>query len=266
VYLTAYEKSKELNPLTLVSDQKKTYKYSKQSWTPENYTKKYLDEVSHQYALKQSLNSATAAVGMELPLSEIIDIFRRAGVNSTIPEVPSLVLGAMDLKPIEVVEAYSTLARLGSHQSLRFWQALVSTDGTAQVAPLNLGEQKFSSEASAMVVGMLKATNQNGTAQLIGKSNPNFQSAGKTGTTSDYRDAWYAGFTPRYLTLVWIGYDRSQNHGLTGASGPLPVWLPIMQSLSRHQPNVDFAWPETVLSEMQNAPPEVEPSQVILRK
>ena len=102
---------------------------------------------------------------------------------------------------------------------------------------------------------MMKQTVQTGTAAAIGKSGFNKPAAGKTGTTSDSRDAWFAGFTPTRLTIAWLGYDQKESHGLTGASGPVPIWLDFMKAVTPTESPDDFKWPDSVHTE------KVQPAQ-----
>lgn len=266
VYLTAFEENKELNPASLILDQKETYKIHRQSWTPENYTKKFYGEVSLNYALKNSLNAATVKLGMDLDLDSIIDNLRRAGVESQMEKVPSIMLGSMDARPIEMAEAYLTLARMGRHIKPRFYDYLVFANGNVQSNVETDSEQVFTPEATAMVVSILEDATRAGTSQMIKRSGFNWPAAGKTGTTSDYRDAWFVGFTPKDLALIWVGFDQSQNHGLTGGSGAVPLWINVMKEVSKHRAISDFVWPENTEIRSQRIPPEETDSNILLRR
>lgn len=266
VYITAFDENPELSPLSLIMDEKKSYPLHRKSWTPENYDKKFHGEVTLNYALKNSLNASTAALGLQFDLDDIIKHMKAAGIRSNIPKVPSLTLGAMDLKPIEVAEAYLTIARMGNHIDPQFVDHLVYANGQVESFVRPDAEQKLSAEATGMVVGIMKEVNRSGTARAIAASGFPWPSAGKTGTTSDYRDAWYVGFTPWDLTLVWVGYDQPQSHGLTGGGGALPVWLTLMRNYSEHRPVQDFIFPESLRMEELVTPPDTQPSQVWLRK
>lgn len=266
VYLTAFENNQDLNPASVVLDEKSTYKIHKQSWSPENYTKKFYGDVSLNYALKNSLNAATVKLGMDLDLDEIVENFRRAGVSSPIDKVPSMMLGSLDARPIEMAEAYLTLARLGRHIKPRFYDYLVFANGSIQSNVEPESDQVFTPESTAMVVSIMEDATKTGTSSLISRSGFGWPAAGKTGTTSDYRDSWFIGFTPRDLTMIWVGFDQSQNHGLTGGSGSVPLWISVMKEVSKHHPPVDFLWPETTEMRLQRIPPEETDSRILLRK
>ncbi len=266
VYLTAFEDKEDLNPGSLVLDEKHTYKIFKQSWTPENYAKKFFGEVSLNYALKNSLNAATVKLGMDLELDSIVDNLKRAGIESPIDKVPSIMLGSLDARPIEMAEAYLTLARMGRHLKPRFYDYLVFANGSVQSNIDDDTAQVFTPEATAMVVSIMQDATKTGTSSSISKSGFEWPAAGKTGTTSDYRDSWFIGFTPRDLTVVWVGFDQSQNHGLTGGSGSVPLWISVMKEVSKHRAPVDFSWPETTELQSRRIPPEEVDSTILLRR
>ena len=117
-----------------------------------------------------------------------------------------------------------------------------------------------------MVVSMLRENNKSGTGAAVAQSGITVESAGKTGTTNESKDAWYAGFTPDRTTLVWVGYDRNESHGLTGSSGALPAWIQFMKKASVHDAHQQFAWPkDTELETVRNLD-ETEDAEVLVRE
>lgn len=248
VYLAALEnvtpEGNPYTPLTQVEDVKFTYKYEGQKWSPENYDKKYRGAIPMYRGLKDSLNAATASVGVAVGLNSVVDIARRLGIDSKLLPLPSITLGAFELYPIEVLRAYTTLARTGSKIDLSFIRTVEDLD--ANLIFINHYEEQLATapENVAVLVGMMKQTLETGTARaarLWGFTHP---AAGKTGTTSDTRDSWFAGFTPYHVAIVWLGYDNNEPHGLTGASGALPIWTDYMKSYASHFPPIDFPIPE----------------------
>lgn len=252
VYLAALEsrtlEGEFYNPLTPVLDEAFVYKQGGQKWSPENYDKKFLGTIPLFAALKNSINSATAKLGLDLGLGTILDVARRAGIKSPISLVPSLTLGAFELYPMEVAESYLTLARMGSYKPISQIRRIEDLNGTILYEPSHRLEQRFAPEVTAVLIGMMKQTVLAGTARSLATQGFNYPAAGKTGTTSDTKDAWFAGFTPEIVTVVWVGYDDNTPHGLTGASGALPIWADFMKSESQRRLQRDFDWPEgTVL-------------------
>jgi penicillin-binding protein 1B len=169
--------------------------------------------------------------------------------------VPSLTLGAFELYPREVLQAYTTLANLGDHVQLRTIHRIEDSTGSSLHETGLDRENRIDVTATAELVGMMKQTIQSGSARSVllnGFTNP---AAGKTGTTNDKKDAWFAGFTPYHAAIVWVGYDDNTSHNLTGASGAVPIWTQYMKSYGVSFPAEDFAWPEsTTLRDYQMEP------------
>lgn len=251
VFLAALENrdtsGKPYTPLTLVDDVPFNYRFEGQSWSPKNYANEYAGEVPLFYALKNSLNAATAKVGLQIGLDKIISVARRAGYTSELLPYPSLTLGAFEIYPWEVATGLLTIARMGNRLPLTFIRYAEDLTGTVTYEPtLDIGEQVFAPQIVAILIGMMKQTLLTGTArssQAMGFHKP---AAGKTGTTSDTKDTWFAGFTPHILTVTWTGYDDNTPTGLTGASGALPLWIEFMNDFAAKYPSDDFAWPESV--------------------
>lgn len=249
VYLSALESldsnAETRTPLTLLEDQKTTFTDQGQKWTPENYDGVYHSQVPMYYALKSSLNVATAQLGIQIGLDGIVDLARRLGVRSHLEAMPSLTLGAFEMAPIEVLQVYSTLARFGNKFPLTTIERIESLEGENLYQFLIEPERVVSEEAVAVLVGMMKQTLISGTGRGVLKSGFLHPAAGKTGTTSDYRDSWFAGFTPYHVAIAWVGYDSNKPSGLTGGSGAAPIWTDYMKNFGSEFPSVDFRWPET---------------------
>lgn len=248
VFLAALESSRSdgslYNPLTLIDDLPFEHKYDGQTWSPKNYDGRFYGSVPLYYALKDSLNAATAQLGITIGLDHVVDVLKRFKVQSSISALPSLTLGALELSPWEVVQAYATVANLGKHQNLTLIRKITNTEGQVLYQPERSPEQVSGAEHVATLVGMMKQAFVSGTAKGAKRLGFDKPAAGKTGTTSDTKDAWFVGFTPQVLTGVWVGYDNNTPVGLTGASGALPIWSRIMAPLLAEAPAVDFSWPE----------------------
>jgi penicillin-binding protein 1B len=250
VYLAAFESltndGKPFTPLTQVLDEATTHKYEGQSWTPRNYEGTYNGSVPVFFALKESLNAATANVGVQIGLNNVIDSARRLGVTSNIAPVPSLTLGAFELSPLEVLQSYSALAALGHKTPLSLIWRLETLSGGELYQLLPEPLEVIATDTTSVLVGVMKQTLVSGTgrgARLAGFSHP---AAGKTGTTNDKKDAWFAGFTPYHTAVVWVGYDDNTSLNLTGGTGAVPIWTNYMKSYGASFPSEDFVWPEGV--------------------
>jgi penicillin-binding protein 1B len=158
--------------------------------------------------------------------------------------VPAATLGAFELYPLEVLESYTALARFGNRINLSTLRGLTDLKGQKLYQREIQAEQVLPKEPVAILVSMMKQTILTGTARLVSLSGFQTPAAGKTGTTSDNKDSWFAGFTPKQTTVVWVGYDTPTSNGLTGASGAVPLWLKFMKSVMNPQDLADFVWPE----------------------
>jgi penicillin-binding protein 1B len=252
VYLTAYEsltpQGESYTPLTPLSDEPTTHEFEGQTWTPKNYGGKYNGTVPMYYALKESLNAATVNLGMAVGVANVIETAKRVGVTSKLQPYPSVFLGAFEIGPLEVLEAYSTIARFGQKTPLTLISQVTDLSGHELYRVDPAHEQVVAPDAAAELVGTMKQTINSGTgraAKLSGFTNP---AAGKSGTTNDLKDAWFAGFTPAHVAVVWIGYDDNTPHNLTGSSGALPIWTQYMKSYASTMAPLDFKWPEGVVT------------------
>ena len=253
VYLSALKSNTPAGtpylPTTMILDEKFTIKYEGKTWSPENYGKEYYGSVPLFFALKNSLNASTARLGLEIGLQKIIATAQEMGVDSDLKPFPSLTLGAFELYPIEVLRSYMSLSQMGRKPDLSY----VLKVEDFQDRPLYQFEphvaESEDSASVAVLVGMMKQAVQTGTAKAISASGFTLPAAGKTGTTSDNKDSWFAGFTPKITTIVWVGYDQNEKTGLTGASGAVPIWIDTMKTLTLRQPATDFSWPENTEKE-----------------
>lgn len=250
VYLAALESNdangEPYTPTSIVDDVKFKYNYEGQTWSPNNYTNEFLGPIPLFYALKNSINAATAKLGLQIGLESIVEVAKRAGVTSEIKAYPSITLGAFEIYPWEIAGAALTIARMGEKVPLTFIRSAESLSGENLYKSSTSSERVFAPQPVAILIGMMKQTLQTGTGRLAKIMGFNFPAAGKTGTTSDTKDTWFVGFTPYVLTVTWTGYDDNTPSTLTGASGALPLWIDYMKSYAIKYPPDDFNWPEGV--------------------
>lgn len=242
-----YPALQEMNPLTAVSDTPFEWKNGNQTWKPRNYESKTFNaDVPLFFSLALSMNVPTARVGQTVGLDAIADTLRRAGVTANIPLLPSLTLGALELSPFEVAQAYSTLARLGSSEKIHTLSRVEDSAGQILFEHQPSKSEALDPAQTAVLVGMLRQTLKIGTAKVAGLLGVTGDFAGKTGTTSDTKDAWFSGFNSRLLVVVWVGYDDNTVMGLTGASAALPVWASVIKGLQNIYRPAPFTWPTGV--------------------
>lgn len=248
VYLTALnlrdKNGDPYSPISLVNDAKFTVRYDKQKWSPQNYDKKHYGEVPLYFALQKSLNSSTANLALDIGLENIVELCHDLGIESELKALPAMSLGAYELHPWEVLQAYASLARFGERTKLSFISHIYNSEAELVFEHKIKKEQMLSPDVVASLISMMKLVMTNGTGQYAGKMGFTHPSAGKTGTTSDYKDSWFAGFTPLQASVAWVGYDNNESHGLTGSSGALPIWTDFMKNFASQYPALDFRWPE----------------------
>jgi len=201
-------------------------------WKPRNYQDEYHGDVTLLAALAGSYNAATVRVGMQVGIADVIRNLQASGFGRTPNAYPSVLLGALTMTPMEVAQVYNTLAGGGFRTNLSAIREVLRPDGT----PLQRYALEVSGSLDPKAVYLLNRALQqvtrDGTAAAAGRA-LKVTVAGKTGTTDDFRDSWFAGYSGDRLAVTWVGRDDNGPAGLTGASGALPVWIALMQDVAR---------------------------------
>lgn len=243
VYLTALMEGRK--PTDIIADESFKHKFDGKTWSPRNYDGKFNGDVPMYFALMNSLNAATARLALDVGLENVIDTARMAGVESKLEPYPSLSLGAFELRIWEVARAYLTLARMGQKTEPFLIEKVENLQGDVVYKhEQDSVDSGLPPEKVAELIGMMRNTLNLGTAQVARKLNFTLDAAGKTGTTSDFKDTWFAGFTPQILTIVWVGFDNNEPTGLTGASGSVPIWTEFMKAAHSGMSDLKFKWPD----------------------
>ena len=250
VYLTALEYPDKYTITTPVSDTAITVKGAGTGdWSPKNYDHEEHGTVGFHAALAHSYNLATVRIGMDIGVARVAKTLRSMGITRPVELFPSFLLGAAQLTPMEVTQMYQTLAGDGFATPLKGIRAVVAADGTRlQSYPFTV-RQVLDPSVTYIVNTILQEVMHEGTGHSAYSSFPaDYGLVGKTGTTNDSKDSWFAGYTGDYLSVVWIGRDDNKPAGLTGASGALQVWTSLMKQISI-QPvtlippdNIKMAW------------------------
>ena len=255
VYLAALEKPRsaaqaDYTLASLIDDTALTLKGEDDSrWSPRNYDGRSHGTVPLVMALIRSYNQATVRLGMALGFERIADTLQRLGIKRAIPAYPSMLLGAINLTPYDVTGMYQTLAANGFNSPLRTVRDVLSADGRAlKRFPVTV-KQAVDSESIEMINRALNAVSHVGTARALQTLLPEgLEVAGKTGTTNDLRDSWFAGYSGAHLAVVWLGRDDNQPLGLSGASGALKLWAGFMGNIDTQSlplvemPSLDYEW------------------------
>jgi len=214
-------------------------------WSPENFDRIEHGRIPMYLGLAYSMNLATVRIGMDVGVEEVVQTLKGLGVVGDFPAYPSFLLGAASLTPLEVTQMYQTLASGGFYLPQRVISTVLAADNTV-VKRFGISvEQRFPPAQVYLLNSMLQHVVSEGTAKSLSRFLArSYKVAGKTGTSDDLRDSWFAGFTGDKLAVVWLGRDDNNPTGLTGASGALEVWGEIMRAL--HPQPLDLVEPEGI--------------------
>jgi len=233
VYLTALAEPSRYTLVTPIEDAPFVWKSrGATDWEPQNFDKTFHGAVQLRTALAQSYNAATARLGTEIGIERVLATVKRLGIERALKPYAATLLGAVELSPFEVAQMYQTIASAGFRAPLRAIREVTTQDGRP-LKPYSLEvEQAIAAEPTYLLTAALQEVVREGTAQSLKNwLPPESAAAGKTGTTDDQRDAWFAGFTGNRLAVVWIGYDDNRAANLSGAAAALPLWGELMASL-----------------------------------
>ena len=235
-------------PTSYIDDQPFTWQFGETSWTPKNYKGRYFGRVTLEFALAESLNSATARLADEVGLDRVLAMAARVGFNN-LPAYPSVILGGIEVEPLQLASTYAILANEGMEVQPYAVTAVVDQHGNVIEGHDLEAKQVLSPEVAYTIDFMLQQVINHGTGYGARKAGFMRPAAGKTGTTNDSNDAWFAGFTPNLLAVVWTGFDQKEALGLTGAEASLPAWTDFMKQATAPRPEIDFAVPPGVVAE-----------------
>ena len=233
VYLTALQRSKQYTLATVLNDEPLSVEMPDgKIWSPKNYDETFRGPVLMHTALANSYNVPTARLGLAIGVDNVIATLGKLGIQRDVQPYPSLLLGAIALSPLDVAQMYQTFAARGFSTPLRAVRAVMLPDGQPVKRYALTVEEAFAPETIYLVNTVLNEVVREGTgAALRGLLPADLVVAGKTGTTDDYRDSWFAGFAENLLGVVWVGNDDNRSIGLTGSSGALPVWGDMMRNI-----------------------------------
>ncbi|MFK8042319.1 penicillin-binding protein 1B [Congregibacter sp.] len=230
VYLAALEQSESYNLATPLDDSAlRVAGPNGDVWAPRNFDRESHGKVLLHRALAKSYNQATARLGMDIGLPVVVDMLERLGLRQDVPKVPSLVLGAGEYSPLMMARVYQTIAVDGTRTPLRSILSIVNRKGEILRNNITEYERAVDPRAIHLLHYALREVVREGTGRGVYRSlADDFHVAGKTGTTNDGRDSWFAGFSGDLLAVTWIGRDNNDATGLTGSSGALRIWADFM--------------------------------------
>ncbi|MFV8571849.1 penicillin-binding protein 1B [Marinobacter sp. SBS5] len=258
VYLAALEQADRYTLITPVKDQAFTLEFDDgKLWQPKNFDKLERGEVPLHRALSKSYNLPAVRVGLDVGIPAVQEKLRAFGITSPISDYPSMLLGSVNLAPVDVAQLYQGLATSGFNTPLRSIREVTDADNEP-LSRYNLKVDQVADPAAVHLVQYaMQETMQEGTGRSAYYTLPErLTLAGKTGTTDDGRDAWFAGFSGDLLAVAWVGRDDNGPTSLTGASGALPIWSTMMAQIPQHgfspvmPDGVQYHWVDTEANAM----------------
>ena len=224
IYLTALQEPSRYTLASILDDSEFIYNIPNQeNWQPQNYDKKYHGDVTLYEALLKSYNVPAVRTGLDVDLDNVIKTLSALGYQKPVSAFPSLTLGAMNMSPLDVANIYQTFANNGFHSPLRSVHAVLDKERKPLERYSLEVDNQVKPEAMALVNSALIDVAKYGTAKRLAKQLP-LQVAGKTGTSDDLRDSWFAGFSGDVMAVVWTGFDDNRPTTLTGSSGAMKIW------------------------------------------
>ncbi len=253
VFLAAFEQAlaegrTDVTPASITNDEQETFEFDNQVWTPENYEHEYDGPITFRRALAHSRNLGTIHVAQAAGYDRVAAFWKRLGVGAAPKAYPSIALGVFEATPFEIATAYTLFPNGGMLRSLQHIARITSGGKDVTRKSTVVAREVAKPETTFLVTNMMRSVLNEGTAASARSAGFTLDAAGKTGTTNDLRDAWFAGFTPELLTVVWVGFDDNQPLGLSGARAALPIWTQFMKSALAGRASVPFAVPDGIVT------------------
>ena len=247
-YLTALSQPNQYRLNTWIADAPIALRQPNgQVWSPQNDDRRYSGQVMLVDALTRSMNVPTVNLGMALGLPAVTDTWLKLGVSKDqLHPVPAMLLGALNLTPIEVAQAFQTIASGGNRATLSALRSVIAEDGTVLYQSFPQAERAVPAQAAYMTLWTMQQVVQRGTGRQLGAKYPNLHLAGKTGTTNNNVDTWFAGIDGREVVITWVGRDNNQPTKLYGASGAMSIYQRYLASESPIA--LDLTPPEDVVN------------------
>ncbi len=249
VVYTAALAAGRITPASLLVDEPLTVQIASQTWSPENSNGEYRGWVTARRAIEDSLNIPTARLGLDIGLKQVVEVARKMGIEAPLKPYPSLSLGAFEVSPQELVTVYATLASEGVRPTVHAVVSVRDRRGElVEGEPLASRERVISPQVAYLMTSLLRGVMDRGTGRFARSWGLSDGLAGKTGTSNERRDSWFAGYSPDIATAVWVGYDDNAATSLGGARAALPIWTEYMKATRPAGGYPEFRRPEGVES------------------
>jgi len=252
VFLTAFERALEegrtdITPASITNDEQETFEFDDQVWTPENYEHEYDGPITFRRALAHSRNLGTIHVAQAAGYDRVAAFWKKLNLGAPPKAYPSIALGVFEATPYEIATAYTLFPNGGMMRSLQHIARITSGGKDVTKRSTVVAREVAKPQTTFLVTNMMRSVLNEGTAASARAMGFTLDAAGKTGTTNDLRDAWFAGFTPELLTVVWVGFDDNQPVGLSGARAALPIWTQFMKNALAGRASVPFDVPNGIV-------------------
>lgn len=233
-YLTALSQPNQYRLNTWIADAPISLRQPNgQVWSPQNDDHRYSGQVMLVDALARSMNVPTVNLGMALGLPAVTETWTKLGVpKEQLHPVPAMLLGALNLTPVEVAQAFQTIASGGNRASLSVLRSVIAEDGTALFQSFPQAERAVPAQAAYLTLYTMQQVVQRGTGRALAAKFPKLHLAGKTGTTNNNVDTWFAGIDGREVVITWVGRDNNQPTKLYGASGAMAIYQRYLSNQS----------------------------------
>jgi penicillin-binding protein 1B len=236
-------------PASIFSNEPKTYRLNGKEWRPDNYTAVPETKVSMRDALSRSVNRATVDLVMKLGLDPVVQTASAFGFSTPLKPYPSIALGAFEIVPLELARAYCAFAADGVLPNPLSLKDLADEKGEV-LERRHTSVQSVTSPGKAfLITSMLKSAVDQGTARSLKTMGIHFPVAGKTGTTNDFKDGWFVGYTPEIMALIWVGFDDGTSLEAPSSALTLPIWADLMNSIPQHLSGTWFKAPPDIAVE-----------------
>jgi len=250
VYLAAFERGLEegrtdFTPAATVLDEPTTFFFNNQEYSPGNYGDEYDGSVTWRRALAMSRNVAAVKVAEAAGFDRVAAMWQSTGASTAARPYPSIALGVFEASPLEIALAYTPFANLGVLRPLTPLLG-IEENGRRIEPPAAPAVAIARPETTYLVTSMMRSVMNEGTGAAA-RASFTLDAAGKSGTTNDLRDAWFVGFTPELLTVVWVGFDDNQPIGLSGTQAALPIWTAFMTRALAGHANQPFQAPDGIV-------------------
>ncbi|MZG53846.1 MAG: PBP1A family penicillin-binding protein [Nitrospinae bacterium] len=252
VYFSAME-GLGYSPATVVVDEPLKIEIpGSKPWEPQNFDEEYAGKIVLKKALLKSINVVSAKLMQQVGPDKVIRIARKFGIKSPLGKNLSLALGTSGVAPLEIASAYSVIANLGIYNEPYLIQQIEDFQGNRLYEHYYQGVQQFAPDTLYPLLDMMQGVVERGTGRIVRRMGFKHPAAGKTGTTNEFKDAWFNGFTKDISTSVWVGFDNNDpmknksGKGLTGASAAAPIWVHFMQKALEGKTRVKFPVPDNI--------------------